>query len=134
MSDPLCRWCHKTLAEHGGEDAPRARMPCLGRKSGFSAVPEVLATTGAPKIFGKPMVVTGSDPRYFELALGPFRLGVMAASQANKDKGKSYWFVESKVRYGDLLSGYSKDDGSAARDIERALVEIETTLREARGA
>lgn len=132
MSDPLCRWCHKTLADHRGEDAPRARMPCLGRKSGFSAVPEVLATTGAPKIFGKPMVVTGFDPRYFELALGPFRLGVMPAVGSNK--GKSYWFVESKVRYGDLLSGYSKDDAAAARDIERALIEIETTIREARGA
>lgn len=132
LTEPLCRWCHETLADHRGEDAPMARMPCGGRKSGFVPVAEAKSPLGAPLIFGKPMIARSLDPtRSFELAIGPLRLGVMPAIGSNK--GKSYWFIERKLSY-ELASGYSDDHAAAARDIERALIEIETTIRQARGA
>jgi hypothetical protein len=51
MSEPVCRWCHKTEAEHlppTQANRPRARMPCLGWQEHFSPVGQVAFSPSAP--------------------------------------------------------------------------------------
>lgn len=132
MTDPLCRWCHETLAEHREESAPSARMPCLGKKSGFAAAPAIADVLGAPQLFGKPMAPLQRELRCFETIIGPIRIGVMPAVGFNA--GKSYWFVEGAEAYSDIASGYSADHAAAALDAERWLVNIEALIRKARSA
>jgi hypothetical protein len=35
MSEELCRYCGNTYEQHNEDDAPDARMMCLGKKKGF---------------------------------------------------------------------------------------------------
>jgi hypothetical protein len=77
-------------------------------------------------------VIVAAIPSFLELLIGPFRCGVMPAVGSNK--GKSYWFVEGELTYGDLAGGYEPDHAGAARSIERMLTHIELSIQEARGA
>lgn len=43
----VCQWCHKTLEEHR-VDGPDARMPCLGKRSGFLAMLAVSPVDSPP--------------------------------------------------------------------------------------
>lgn len=132
MSEPLCRWCSKTLEQHvewRGPGEPVPRTPCLLLRSGFSARESKPAGLA---IFGKPMVLSETHPGLHNTCVGPFELIVMPAVGMNK--GRWWWSIETRPKFADVVSDYVETPEAGARAIEKALTDIETAIRQARTA
>lgn len=130
MTDPLCRWCGKTLADHS-IDGPLARMPCTGRRSGFRArEPIPVAPVAELAIFGKAMMLKHTGLHH--AMVGPFSCTVMPAVGSNQ--GRWWWVIETRPKLGEITSDYVETPEAAVKAIEKALADVETAIREARTA
>lgn len=133
MTAAVCRWCHKSLADHREETAPMARMPCGGRKSGFAPRPEAEPTPLS--IFSKPMrnVRVAGKGIWFDLTIGPFSCSIFPGT-LGKLAGRWMWNIEIDGSHQPFVDGDCDTSGLAAAAIEKALTDIEAAIRQARGA
>lgn len=125
MTDPLCRWCTRPKSEH------RFRLGALLSSlmcAGWSEMPSPPAASLA--IFGKPMILAETHPGLHHTNIGPFECILMPAVGANR--GRWWWSIETRPKFADVTSDYVDTPEAGAKAIEKALMDIETSIRRAR--